>query len=89
MRLVPGTRGPQRQQWYEATKLQVDIVAWNDTQDYWQAADMLGKLGRRLGMPQEDLGKDPQSCGLHCCGSCLDSTDWGGFQDAAALTRRC
>ncbi len=45
--------------------------AQSETQDYWQAADMLGNLGRRLGALREDLGKGPLSCGLHCCGSGL------------------
>ena len=88
MRLVPGTHGPQRQQCYEAARLRVDNTARDDTQDYWQAADMLGKLGRRLGAPQEDLGKDPQSCGLHCCGSSLVLIEWDSLRRAEALTRR-
>jgi hypothetical protein len=60
----------------ESVRFQVDIAAHRDTQDYWQKADMLGKLGRRLGTLYVDLGKDPQSCGLHCCGSSLVSVDW-------------
>jgi hypothetical protein len=54
----------------------VDVTTCTDTQDYWHTADMLGKLERRLGAPQEDLGKDPQSCGLHCCGSNLVLAEW-------------
>ena len=86
MRLVPGTHGPQRQQCYEAARLRVDNTARDDTQDYWQAADMLGKLGRRLGAPEGDLGKDPLSCGLHCCGPGLVFAGWSGLRRVEALT---
>jgi hypothetical protein len=66
----------------------VDIAARCDVQDYWQAADVLGKLGSRLGAPEEDLGKDPQSCGLHCCGSSLVFAEWDDLRRVGALTRR-
>lgn len=66
----------------------MDIAARCDVQDYWQAADVLGNLGRRLGAVEEDLGKDPQSCGLHCCGSSFAFVEWDSLRRAGALTRR-
>lgn len=85
LRLVRRTRGPQEQQQYEAARLQMESIACNIAQDYWHAADMLGKLGRRLGAPEGDLGKDPLSCGLHCCGPCLVFAEWTGLRRVGAL----